>query len=505
MSETIKKEQLSGKKNQLSGKTLLVLIIIMFIIALILLSNFVMKFTRLIVDNQYGKASAAVRLSLDDEESFFKSQSLENQLKSYRAILSQAGRYTVWPRLVNFDDRWEPHKDENSLPNRSIWFVMRNYTGTNYDEANMHKVNVSLTHSEKGRRGAKFFQLSGRDRFISEASMNIETKLDQNVSPRKLLFFIHGGATFAGSPHKYNNLHWLKTLSWFGRKNDLFTDVISVDYSLQPENSMDKSITDCFEAISKCVRFYRNKVETVMLIGFSAGCLLSLQTVLLIEIALRNKAHPETSVENLFGVRLDNLWLEQLIIDWPNIKSKSLHLLSPLVRLDRLFINEGFDCSNVLQSFTKSIFEAGGSQKYDALYWLVMLRCNFPSLNYVGIFDVCRNSLSNHAITLYNVLLQLGRQDDVGPLVTELLVFDESNFFIDSQLMQKISMFEASRGLKPNKYMKDVITTNTDYNEDSPKLLNMLHYHFFPYILLCDASWITMRHILETAATLVGK
>lgn len=535
------------------------LIIILFVIAVLLLSNLAMKTTRVLVDNQYGRASAAVRINLEDEHYFFSDKPLENQLQMYRDILTQTGRYTVWPRLINFDDHWHTHESENTLPNRSLWFTVRterttqqarggdarhsrgkksgkkeppllvqvNFTNER-NETRIRLKDLPVINGESGESNEsgeseesgdeigrldatapklydspnerKFARASKRltaqlrtrnkERTESDAASS-STQASTSTQKKRIFYFFHGGATFAGSPHKYNNLHWLKTVAWLSERNGLLTDVVSIDYRLQPENNMDKSILDCVETLSRTLRLYRDSVEEVHLVGFSAGCLLTLQTLLLIEQSSQNAGE----LDSLFGIDLDNVWLQQLNRDWSNIRNKRVHLLAPLVRLDRLFINDGFDCSSLLETFTKSVFEPNGARKYDVLYWIVRLRSTLPTVEKLFVIDVCRNSLSNHAISLYMTLRHLGRHDTEGPLATDLTIFDESSFFVDAQLVDKIRKFELTRGLKPNKYTRDAIETSPK-NSDAPKILNMLHYHFFPYIVLCEASWLTMTSLL---------
>lgn len=549
------------------------LIIVLFVIAVLLLSNLAMKTTRVLVDNQYGRASAAVRINLEDEHYFFSDRPLENQLQMYREILTQAGRYTVWPRLINFDDHWRTHESENTLPNKSLWFTVKTQQGKDaqkevhvrHSRTNESKKELPLLiqvnfknerdetilrlkdihesnegdvqHADIKGDGAvpprqhknnavekpemtemapeekdgenimqadaiapklydspnerKFARTSKRLATQSRETIN-EAKGVTSTQKKRIFYFFHGGATFAGSPHKYNNLHWLKTVAWLSERNGLLTDVVSIDYRLQPENNMDESILDCVETLSHTLRLYRDSVEEVHLVGFSAGCLLTLQTVLLIEQAKK------VELKSLFGIDLNNVWLQQLNKDWSKVRNKRVHLLAPLVRLDRLFINDGFDCSSLLETFTKSVFEPNGARKYDVLYWIVRLYSKLSTVEKLYIIDVCRNSLSNHAISLYMTLRHLGRNDTEGPLATDLTIFDESSFFVDAQLVDKIRTFELTRGLKPNKYTRDAIETSPK-NSDAPKILNMLHYHFFPYIVLCEASWLTMTSLLTWA------
>ena len=673
---------ISRKGNKTRTLVVTFLIIVLFVIAVLLLSNLAMKTTRVIVDNQYGRASAAVRINLEDEHYFFLDRPIENQLQMYRDILTQTGRYTVWPRLINFDDHWRTHESENTLPNRSLWFTVktqqgkdargevyvhhprkneskkelpllvqvnfkneettlslkdihensdesdeaiaenekhetkrdkRDQDGTESDDRTMEHENETGTmktkedavqHENEERAGTAVTLYHENEMMHNEAmrnetkgdgtavaphheneAMRNETKGDgtavalhheamrktkgdgtkeedetdgadgikaefkgalhekqddrnmqadaiapklydspnerkfartserlaaqlrtrseqteetdktervTSTQKKRIFYFFHGGATFAGSPHKYNNLHWLKTVAWLSERNGLLTDVVSIDYRLQPENNMDESILDCVETLSRTLRLYRDSVEEVHLVGFSAGCLLTLQTVLLIEQSQNGE------LESLFGIDVDNVWLQQLNKDWSKIRNKRVHLLAPLVRLDRLFINDGFDCSSLLETFTKSVFEPNGARKYDALYWIVRLRSTLPTVEKLFIIDVCRNSLSNHAISLYMTLRHLGRNDTEGPLATDLTIFDESSFFVDAQLVDKIRKFELTRGLKPNKYTRDAIETFPK-NSDAPKILNMLHYHFFPYIVLCEASWLTMTSLLTWA------
>ena len=77
-------------------------IFLLFVIAVLLLSNLVLKTTRMLVDSQYGRANAAVRLKLENEAQFFSGMPIDTQLKLYRRILHETGRYSVWQLLFNF-------------------------------------------------------------------------------------------------------------------------------------------------------------------------------------------------------------------------------------------------------------------------------------------------------------------------------------------------------------------------------------------------------------------
>lgn len=427
----------------------------------ILLTDTVIKTARFVVDQQYGKHHSCVRLEFSNAKRFESEYDTIERLNSYREILERVERYTTWPQLQNFHDDWTTHRSQNQLPLNSIW---------NY-------------------------------------------KKDSNSSSRKkIVFFVHGGATFAGSPHKYNNLHWFMSLGWLGGLNERYTDMVSIDYHLQPEYSLRQSIVDCSTAINTVLKTYANEtIETVDLIGFSAGAMLCLHIGLLFEFG----KDPNVRRQKFFNVRVD----DPTIISTAKLLSsvtrkKRLYLLGPLVRLDRLFVNNTYDASYVMEMFNASLFD-DSNYAYDPLFWMIVYRKSLSdTFDLVKILDVALYSLSNHAITLYESMVQLNEINGIGKNKRiELTIFNEKDFVVDEDLATKIMSYDLRVNGKVHKYLRDSIRLS-DFNGENDqdvtpsnstlsnafhlkRVLNAIHYHFFPYIVLCDASWKTMKELLN--------
>lgn len=164
---------------------------------------------------------------------------MEERVDRYRSILENIDRYAAWPLIQNFEDEWTRHNRTNNLPRKSLWFVCKE-------------------------------------------TMGRKTKC-------KILFLVQGGAKFAGSPHKYNNLQWLKTIGWLGGLENRYSDIVSIDYQLRLEYAINDSIDDCLASITTVLQEYKDNdvpIDSIYLIGFSTGAMLCLQCVMLIEVSL---------------------------------------------------------------------------------------------------------------------------------------------------------------------------------------------------------------------------
>lgn len=426
----------AGLARKISRRITLVMLVSVAVLAFVVATTFVSDVTvrmiRRVIDNQqYGKSYSVVRLANNPKLS----------LRRYKKVLDAVGRYASWPKIDNFWDEWSQNSDSNKLPNNSIWW--------------------SRAASSSGR---------------------------------KFLIFVHGGATFAGSPHKHNNVHWLQTIGWLGGQTDRFTDIISIDYRLQPEHTLSDSVQDCTDSVGQIGRLIHEnneKIFSVDMIGFSAGGLYVLLVALLLD---------ETKEDGR----------------WTSIAKRRMHLISPLVRLDRLFVNGGIDISRLLGHFSDTFFP-GEAYLYDPLFQIACKRTTLSeAFHQIYVYDVSRNSLSNHAINLVRVLRHFGRRGETEGLYVRL--FDERHMLVDTELSRRIHEYELKIGRKPSKYLtnetltKETLTNEkkkeTDYENEfiayepstryrNTNRANFVHYHFFMYILPCAASWETMASILE--------
>lgn len=451
---------------------ILFILIVLLLLTVLAVTNLVLKAMRFLIDRQqYGRPDTTVRLNYGAHTDEFEKQLDQDQrIEWYRRTLEETGRYASWPAVQNFNDQWRKQTQTQSiLPKKSIWYTIS-------------KLTQNDTNSEQNR-----------------------------IDTRKVLFFIHGGATFSGSPHKYNNLHWLQTVGWLGGLDNRYTDLISIDYALRPEYTCNQSLHDCIQAIDSILDYYQKHgtpVSVVHLIGFSAGGTLALQCAVLLAHKLQQRTTREKTSDDSRLFKIDqntetclNRLCNPRSGTWRNLTTKQLYLLAPLVRLDRLFINEQYDVSRMLKYFAKVFYDTDNERMtFDTLFTInrynVQLNTSFDR---VCIIDACRNSLSNHAISLYDVLK---REKN---LRLQIILFNETDLLIDKNMAQKIYMYETRQGKRPHKYVRHVAeslkhtknTNHNNYNDNTTaNLTHFIHYHFFMYILPCNASWITLHLIL---------
>lgn len=430
--------------------TAISLTILLMVVVSIVTTNVAIKLARFVIDtNTYGKYFSSI--TIEDKTGLLKTDDVNERIDEYREIMNKTKRYATWPNLKNFDESWFRNSDyETRLPQKSLWYVKD-----------------CATNSKRKKRRA--------------------------------LMFLHGGATFAGSPHKYNNVHWLKTIGWLG--DDRYTDVISIDYRLRPEFTIDDSINDCLRSVLVVFRTLtsaRNELDSFHLLGFSAGGMLSLQVAMIIEKSMRyfdENVTPSTTTVFNVNVAADPITRELCQPKtglWRNHARKQLYLIAPLCRLDRLFVNLAYDVSNILGIFSDAFFEQQ-TATYDPLFNLTLHGLTLREFQRIKIIDVCRNSLSNHAISLYECLRAFRRN------ATKIRVFDERDMHVKPDVLRKIREFDLKTGRPSNKFVNNELQKlekNNNNNNRLTKITSFLVYHFFMYIVPCNASWETLKLIL---------
>lgn len=479
---------------------IVVVILILFCAALIV-TDLAIKMTRYAIDsNQYGKRYSTITVR-DDQAILTSSRDANERVDKYREILNKTGRYATWPNLANFDETWyRSATDESNLPQRSIWYRVKRTE--NKDE-------------ETTRSNA-----TGGNNDTTERSK------------KRVLIFVHGGATFAGSPHKYNNMHWLKTIGWLGEMDQQrYTDIVSIDYRLRPEFTIDDSIQDCLRSVQ--VILETGNVEIIHLLGFSAGGMLCLHVASIIEKGIEHydklvkcdeqkqeEQQQTTGIVNvsknnddkcnkreklLFNINLNDDAIVRKLCDttnglWRQVRRKQLYLIAPLCRLDRLFVNRCYDVSHVLQIFSDTFFEHE-SNVYDPLFNMIVHGVQLKEFDTIRIVDVCRNSLSNHAISLHEYLRTTLTNDNTSRKL-RTIVLDESDMHAKPELLKQIHEYDLRTGRTSNRFVQfelnklTEVKSSTDEAKKMTIVSSFLVYHFFMYIVPCNASWKTLKQIL---------
>lgn len=449
----------------------------------LLVTDVAVKSVRYFLDRQqYGRSKTSVRTDAATERRMREAKSTAERVDMYHRYLENQQRFATWPSVQNFTDEWRVRS-------------------ARYDDWTRNYEAESMDRSEF--KGVWYVR-------------------DQLNPTRKILFFLHGGATFAGSPYKYNNLHWLETVGWLGAMDGRFTDLCSVDYRLQPEHTIHDGVSDCLAAIERVVGEYARRgrrTKDLHLVGFSAGGMLALQCAMLVEAALRSMTESSNwSNSPLFGFHLPSNKgdpLHDLCELWKTIDgTKRLVLISPLCRLDRLFINDGYDCSTILATFSKAFFDRHATT-YDPLYNMVKRKLSLEPFDDVLLVDVCRNSLSNHVVHLDQTIRRFGRNTRRGRM-PRTIVLDERDLLIDHRLARQILEYETKRGLRQHKFVEHVAreqqrieaerslrkkdTTDLEGKEvttTNHSLSHFTHHHFFMYIVPANASWKLLSLVLS--------
>lgn len=429
------------------------------LIIVLMVSNIAIKSIRYFVDRQqYGKSYTNIRIDKETEKQLRNEKNAEKRIKIYREHLQSLGRFASWPSIRNFAEEWSVR-------------------AARFDNWSKNRGSVGQKQQQQQQKRRRNMEKKPE---LFEGVWFVRTK--QNPR-RNVLFFLHGGATFAGSPYKHNNMHWLETIAWLGGMDDRYTDVCSIDYRLQPEHTIRDSLHDCLNEMTRVLETY-GQVNDVHLVGFSAGGMLALQCAMLIETVAKNKR------TKLFGFN-ETEKLEKMNDSWRKVTGvKRLFLISPLCRLDRLFLNDRYDASLLLTTFSNAFF-AQDMETYDPMYNMIKHRLALDSFDRITIVDVCRNSLSNHAIQLDQTIRKTRSKTRANTIL-----LNELDLLIDLKLARRIYEYEIQQGLKKHKYVEHI--ANSWMNELNDRLAHFVDYHFFMYIVPANASWKVLDTILTS-------
>lgn len=109
-------------------------------------------------------------------------------------------------------------------------------------------------------------------------------------SRNRIFVYVHGGAMISGSAHSGNTRIFVKTIATFALA-DKYNIVVSLDYSLAPENKSPTALVDIITQLVCLQRLY--KCESLMIYGFSAGAFLVAQFYTLLTV-IRTATLPMT-------------------------------------------------------------------------------------------------------------------------------------------------------------------------------------------------------------------
>jgi hypothetical protein len=348
--------------------------------------------------------------------------------------------------------------------------------------------------------------------------------------------FVHGGALISGSPYKHNSYNWITTIAHFSDYDTLLLPI----YSLAPEIPAPHALLDILCVLLQhsydCDQRGR-PLHRLALVGFSAGCFLLLQTFLVLHRWVYGSGSDADPDSMLFGVSLN--MVRKLMPDHGRSSESgalgesftaperlarlldsltSIQLCSGLYRTDNLYLNERIDVSAVLREFIY-VYTTDPARDDPLLALTKYLRrygalCNQPIIR---LYDVDVNSLSNHSVQLHAVLRSNknsrlrrpnasenpddevcqnnGRGSNFSPTCSlpssssarnHLHIFDSSFFVVDAWLIKHGNFSQ-------HKFTRNLQTLRSERG----KIINAIHYHFFPFIACTDAAKITMKTIIR--------
>lgn len=403
------------------------------------------KLIRMSLDWQYGKPKADVEV-VDVTENGTPLQHLERYLEKVQRKV-----YVTWPRI-----RSDKNGDEWTLFER----VATN--GCKYTD---------LVRAPDNRAHR-------RQRETASAIVADSHDASLCVRARSIVLFVHGGALISGSPFKHNSYNWITTVAHFSDYNR----VLLPSYSLAPEAQSPHALLDLLNVLFDQEKECEEKKESIerwCFIGFSAGCFLLLQVLVILETMLADGGEkPFTLFQINFREREPIVHFTRERAARILNKLTSVQLVSGLYRTDNLFLNNWVNVSSVLREFMHVY--TNEPVQVDPLRALVELRRRKPTTplrldqKIVRLYDVDKNSLSNHAIQLHAFLTN-----------SSLHIFNDQYFFLDKYLLRYGNMrHKFTRNAQP-------VKSNTGW------LLHSMHYHFFPFIACTDAAKLTLVGIVK--------
>lgn len=451
-----------------------IILFLLLILTILTLTNVPLKIIRRTIDQQYGKSYSAIRFdeSRVTQEDYtwgpiLLVEKYKRQIDERRVVEKKP--FVTWPRLLNFFDEWKDITNQETVRENDPRRLLTNKRTLRYTR--------------------------------NDTTVIITTK-------RKCLVFIHGGGLIAGSPTKYNSFNWITTIAWMLGRQAEYTDLLTLKYSLSPESESPQALRDCLCEIHEFFEQQGNSLEEITIVGFSAGAFLALQIALAWEYFAKRGRN-----STIFGIcgwevfgdehKNKNTIVENTIRKIIDKRIRMvLHLCAGFVRFDRLFMNRHIDVSHLLATYMRVY-----SKRYetdDPLYNAVTHDLNLSYATKINIFDVHKNSLSNHGLTLRAYLRQVERQRTKNTTTInydeekkhEIVIFHDEDFRLNEDLLRIIRTGDSKDDSTRTKLHKFVRNIETYRPTQRRELIDNVHYHFFPFIVAAEASWKCMRKII---------
>lgn len=462
-----------------------IILFLLLILTILTLTNVPLKIIRRTIDQQYGKSYSSIRFdeSKVTQEDYdwgpiLLVEKYKRQIDERRVVEKKP--FVTWPKLLNFFDEWTNVTSQNAVRKNDARRLLTNKRTLRY---------------------------ARNDTTTTTTTMTTKT------TNRKCLVFVHGGGLIAGSPTKYNSFNWITTIAWMLGRQAEYTDLLTLKYSLSPESESPQALRDCLCEIHEFFEQQGNSLEEITIIGFSAGAFLALQIAFAWEYFTkrgRNSTIFGICGWEVFGEEQDtkNTIVESTIRKISDKRVRMLlHLCAGFVRFDRLFMNRHVDVSHLLATYMRVY-----SKRYeidDPLYNAITHDLNLSYAAKINIFDVHKNSLSNHGLTLRAYLRQVERERAKNATTTstddgkkhEIVIFHDEDFRLNEDLLRIIRTGDSKDETNRTKLHKFVRNIETYRPTQRKELIDNVHYHFFPFIVAAEASWKCMRKIVCDTST----
>jgi acetyl esterase/lipase len=460
------------------------------------------KFIRFVLDAQYGKSAYKISLGGDTVTDLSSSSTTTTAPRvNLSTAISSIERYmqrlrvlgcVTWPRLEEFARQWDER--ESVAGNGSKYLRARRQRRLQRTTKDAATVTLDrMPPSEEVRTSAPasppsppLFQAAKELDQQQQQQPPLSSTPPSNSSappppPSKstsVILFVHGGALISGSPYKHNTYNWITTIAHFSDYDTLLLPI----YSLAPEVPAPHALIDIvctlLQHVHEC-ELENVQVHKLCWIGFSAGCFLLLQLYQLFYVWYYIDEKAE-----LFGVSVASLppkSFSRTRIGTILQSLRSVQLCSGLYRTDSLYLNDRIDVSTVLRAFMY-VYTTRPLRDDPLLSLTKLVKKNgWPDkLPKIRLYDVNVNSLSNHSVQLHAILPS-----------SHLHVFDSTFFKVDSWLIKH-------GNLERHKFTRNLRTMKSERG----KIIDSIHYHFFPFIVCTDAARATMKTIQEDLWTL---